>query len=209
MTNNISESEYQYIINFLSIHAPHTVDLFKKQNSIFSVPNIENTEIDRTPIVLVDSCSFTYYRVTATIAWYKKSGKIPDLDDGKFMEALKTQYLSCLAKFIKISGIDINEMYLIRDCPRDKIWRIKHYSEYKKNRSVDTGHGPYIKYLNGEMGNKYKHIFRIEEAEADDVISILVDFFSIIYPNRLIYIVSGDSDYVQLLKYKNVRFIDI
>jgi len=206
MTNKVSKTEYEYIINFLSSHAPHTVDLFKKENTLFnSVKDVHIKEIDNTPIVLIDSCSFTYYRVTATFAWYKKNSKIPNLDDTEFMEALKTQYLSCLAKFVKISGVVINDMYLIRDCPRDTIWRIKHYSEYKKNRSIDSGYGPYIKYLNNEMSNKYKHIFRIEEAEADDVISILVDLFTIMYPNRPIYIVSGDSDYVQLLKYKNVK----
>ena len=205
MSNNISE----YIIKFLTLNAPHLVDTFKKDKIIFN--NVLNNtdivikEIDTTPIVLIDSCSFTYYRVTATIAWYKKNGKIPCLDNAEFMDALKSQYLSCLAKFTKISGVEMSEMYLIRDCPRDTIWRIKHFTEYKKNRSVDTGCGPYIKYLNTEMGIKYKHIFRIEEAEADDVIAILTDFFSIVYPDKPIYIITGDSDYIQLLKYKNVK----
>jgi len=124
------------------------------------------------------------------------------------MSKLVEQYNSCLDKFIKICGVSQKNMYLIRDCPRDEIWRLKHFSDYKHNRadsSSPSKYGPYIKYLNEHYSDKYAHTFRVNNAEADDVIAILVQLFSTINPKQIIYIVATDSDYTQLLSYPNVK----
>lgn len=158
------------------------------------------------PIVLVDSCSYTFYRVCATTSWYQRLGKTPDLDDAEFMSKLVDQYISCMHKFTKISGVGINSMFLVRDCPIEDIWRLKHFPGYKGSRSgkPSSPYGPYIRYLNEQFDGKYHHTFRVDNAEADDVIAVLVQLFSTVYPFRRIYIVGTDSDYTQLLQYPNV-----
>lgn len=158
------------------------------------------------PIVLVDSCSYTFYRVCATTSWYQRLGKEPSLDDDEFMSKLVDQYISCMGKFTKISGVSMSSMFLVRDCPRDEIWRLKHYTGYKASRAgKPSPYGPYIKYLNEQFDGKYQHTFRVDNAEADDVIAVLVQLFTTMYPARIIYIVGTDSDYTQLLQYPNVR----
>lgn len=154
--------------------------------------------------VFVDSASFTYYRVTATSAWWMHQGNDKDSEIPK--DILESQYLSCLSKFSKKVGVAISEMILVRDCPIDNIWRIEHYPDYKlKRRNTNdaaTRYGHYIKHLNTVMKSKFKRVLRVPTAEADDVIGVLVGDGEC---TGTIHIVTGDSDYTQLLRFDNVH----
>jgi UV damage endonuclease UvdE len=150
--------------------------------------------------ILIDSASFTYYRVCATISWASHAGVDPTL------AIMERQYLSHLEKFSNIVGVPISSMFMIRDCPIDDIWRIKHYPDYKKSRRNRTGPnniGTHIKHLNTVMASKFKSVIRIAEAEADDVIAMFVHLF----PDEQFIIVSGDSDMHQLLSTRVRIFI--
>jgi UV damage endonuclease UvdE len=152
-------------------------------------------------LVFVDSCSFTYYRVTATLSWWKKFNTTTDTSLIDYMEK---QYIKNLQKIATVIDVPINQMLLIRDCPRDDIWRIKHYPPYKQNRKdaiAPTAHGPYIKHLNTAMKHLYHDVMRVPEAEADDIIGVLTRY----HASRQIIIISTDSDFKQLQKYPNVR----
>lgn len=157
-------------------------------------------------IVLVDSTSYTYYRVCATFSWCRHNQDItPDHPD--FHSILERQYLSCMAKFEKKIGYTMDSFFMIRDCPREEIWRAKIFPAYKANRSGTNDssiYGPYIKHLNTTMVDRYKRVIRLPGAEADDIIATLTQIISELSPETPIAIVANDSDYNQLLSYKNV-----
>lgn len=152
---------------------------------------------------MIDSSSFTYYRVCATLAWANMSDTPINIEDTAFLSIMENQYLKHLEKFSKTVNVPINEMYMIRDCPIDDIWRIKHYQDYKRTRRTKSKSdiGPFIKHLNTVMSERFKTVLRIDEAEADDVIAMIVHLF----PKEMFIIVSGDSDMLQLLHTKRVR----
>ena len=162
-------------------------------------------------IVLVDSCSFHFYRVTATYSWYRRRYADQAFDPDRFTQHLFSQYDSCLDKLCKRLGCHVSQMYLIRDCPRDQIWRNKFLPSYKANRSAPDQvtpeqpdkfrPGPFIKQLNSHMSERFKQVLRVEQAEADDVMAVLVHLFSTVYPGRPIHLVATDSDYNQLLSF--------
>lgn len=155
-------------------------------------------------IVLIDSCGLTYYRVTATYSWCKKAH--PDWlispSNAEYIDALESQYLKHLSKIEKMTNTDSSAMILVRDCPIEQIWRRKHFPAYKQSRlnpkdSASIAFGPFIKHLNAVMYNKYQRVFRIDEAEADDVIAVLAKYYTDT-SNSDVIIIGNDSDYVQL-----------
>lgn len=169
--------------------------------------------------VFVDSCSFTFYRVTATLSWWKRfKGIDASIDDAELLSYLESQYTKSLAKISKIIDVPSSKMLLVRDCTRDTIWRRKHLSTYKQNRDsvaaaapedkahpqAQTQYGPYIKHLNRVMKGLYRDVIRVPEAEADDIIGVLTRYHKHTDPDCQIIIIANDSDYHQLLKYPGV-----
>lgn len=180
-------------------------------------------------IVLIDAGSFNYYRVTATMSWYRHQKDAPpmSLQNTDFLTRLESQARSCLEKFQKTIKknyglhIPLSEMYFIRDCPRETIWRHSYYRGYKSNRddreqkqqqkmtklsgedlqiAIDKQPGQYIKYLHEKLAPQFRNgkPIYVKGAEADDVIAVLTKFFLETGVHR-IFIVSLDSDYVQLI----------
>ncbi len=171
-------------------------------------------------IILIDSSSYSYYRVTATLKYWELSEQksTPSLDNEHFLETLGKHYLEGLEKFGKKLNISIDQMYNARDCPIEQIWRRKIFNTedkgplYKENRlEKKEGKyeiGPFIKVLNEKYHHLFKHTIRINGCEADDVIFTLVQLFSEMNPLTEIYIVSNDSDYYQIKIDYNVHLIN-
>lgn len=160
------------------------------------------------PIVLIDSCGFTYYRASASISWHKKSQCSASTSTKLESETVEKQCLKHLNRISTMLSVKLDEMFLIRDCPISEIWRRKHYPEYKShrlNKNQDQSPvGNYIKHLNTVLQQHVRQVIRIPEAEADDVISILVQYFS----DQEVIILANDSDYEQLCESNNVRIFN-
>lgn len=98
--------------------------------------------MDQSPVCLIDSGSYHYYRVSATLSWYnhQKGVEPPSLQNEVFLTRLREQYLSHLTKLLKTINRDLKcqitfkQIYSLRDCPRAEIWRQPHYPGYKGNR---------------------------------------------------------------------------
>ena len=177
-------------------------------------------------VVLIDAGSFNYYRATATMSWYRHQKEAPpmSLRNPEFLASLESQARSCLQKFQKVIKktyglqISLNEMYFIKDCPRETIWRHQYYAGYKANRddreqkeqqklvgldgddlqmAIDRQPGQYIKYLHQKLSPLFQTV-QVDGAEADDVVAVLTKFFLETGVQRVI-IVSLDSDFLQLL----------
>jgi len=107
-------------------------------------------------------------------------------------------------------------MIIVRDCPRETIWRMSIYPEYKATRKNTCSY----KNKKYNIGNIFKHIYnklypeleelygfkivKIDNAEADDVIAVLANKITECDKSRLIVIISNDNDYLQLVNQKTL-----
>jgi 5'-3' exonuclease len=107
---------------------------------------------------------------------------------------------------------DANEVYLMVDSKDN--WRKKIYPEYKEHRKEkreeqeDVDWKLFFNTLN-EFVNETKKVFpfyvlQVKYLEADDIAGVISKDFQ----HKEKIIVTSDGDYVQLLKYKNVKIYD-
>lgn len=156
-------------------------------------------------VVLIDGCNYLFYRIGATFAWWahQRDQEPPSLDNSQFVETLINQSLSHLNKLSKKIAVPLKQMDLICDCPRTEIWRHQFTSGYKGTRTTNQSLGPYIEPLFQRLQNQFRRIWRIENAECDDVIAILTQFWTDL--GQSVTIISSDSDFQQLLVNPLVR----
>lgn len=138
-------------------------------------------------IVLIDT-SYIFHRVTATNTWCKKANK-NFCDD-----AIYNNFLSSITKLSNKVKVPIENMILCRDSKN--IWRKRIYKEYKENRSYSQ-FGPHIKELYKRVEKMFNVVLRIDDAEADDIISVLTFFYLQQDKDNHVYIVSNDRDFYQ------------
>ena len=112
-------------------------------------------------------------------------------------------------------------VYFVRDCPRDNIWRLNEYEEYKKNRGTTIKYkknkfnvGQIFKYVYSTiypfLVNNYRiNIIQVNEAEADDIIAIMCKYYNNVNQCNNIYVVSEDKDMYQLLKFDKVQIFSM
>ena len=178
-------------------------------------------EINKTPIMLVDSPYLTYNRFYASIKMYtnkhKKKINNEDIETDEFLNIFKKNYFKTLKKMIKRFRIKFVNVYLVRDCPRDNIWRINEFNNYKKNRETTLKYkknkldvGKIFRYVYSNIypflvENYGINVIKVNEAEADDVIAVMTKYYNYVNQCNNIYIVSEDKDMYQLLKYKKVQ----
>ena len=162
-------------------------------------------------ILLVDNSYNAFYRINATMTWFKFSH--PDInfnedfcweENEEFLNKLRKMYLSSLNKIIKNHNIDSKNIYFCMDCSRKDIWRMDLYDDYKKNRSTNTDLGGIFKYIYNNIipdlveSGKIK-LLSYSRAEADDIIAIVKKNYRLKFPEREIVIITSDHDYLQLL----------
>lgn len=160
--------------------------------------------------IFIDSCSFTFWRVTATLSWWSKfKPEVPaSIDDADLISYLERQCFKNLDQFQVDLGAPSSDMVLVRDAPVQDIWRRDYFPGYKSSRLVqDSGrskYGPFIKHLNTKLEDRFQHIIRVDRAEADDIIAVLTRYHKFNDPECEIVIVANDSDYTQLMRYRGV-----
>lgn len=104
-------------------------------------------------------------------------------------------------------------------CDSGSFWRKSSYPYYKANRKKNRDKSTIdwksifeiINTVRDEIQENFPYrVIRTDGAEADDVIATLVKRNSVEYINNgnKILIVSGDKDFIQLLKYPNVEIWD-
>jgi 5'-3' exonuclease len=124
--------------------------------------------------------------------------------------------MKSLLKFKSIYSVPPENMIIVRDCPRETIWRMSIYPEYKATRKNTCSY----KNKKYNIGNIFKHIYnklypelekihgfkivKVDNAEADDVIAVLANKLYNQDKSRLIVIISNDNDYLQLVNDKTL-----
>jgi len=145
-------------------------------------------------IYLIDNNSLIIYCIKEISLEYQIDEI--NIKNKKFLLNLKQKYTTFVKKHKNIKN-----MYYINSCDSKKFWRKKHLSTYKKNIDIDV----FIEYLKNINNN----VIDIDEVESIDIISILVNFFTINNKEQQIKIISMENILSQLyIKYSNIKIYD-
>ena len=177
----------------------------------------------KKPYLLVDSSYVSFHRFFSTLIWYNNVYPEEEIDDDydwlenkTFMKHFDETYMKNLIRYKNMYNIPFENVIVVRDCPRETIWRMNLYPEYKANRK-NTCNYKNKKY---NIGNIFKHIYndlypqlekqygfkilKVDNAEADDIIAVLANHIRELDKSRLIVIISNDNDYLQLVNEKTL-----
>ena len=172
--------------------------------------------------ILIDGSYYIFYRYFAILQWFKCShkGAKPDnpSQDTEFVEKFRSTFLSKLEEIPQKLKIENPIMLVGKDCPREEIWRMQIFKEYKENRVYDDTFmgGPFfaMAYQDNLFGNGTgASILEYPQLEADDCIALTTKYILKQYPAANIWIITSDMDYLQLaqpnvhlynLKYKKL-----
>jgi 5'-3' exonuclease len=154
---------------------------------------------------------------------YPENPLLDPFQNEQFVEKFRKTFVENLEKIPKNLGLGKNDspiMFVGKDCPRETIWRMQLFADYKKNRAngPEDGFmgGPFFKMAyQDELFQKggAKAILKYPTLEADDCIAISVKYILGLYPECMIYVITSDKDYLQLveprvkifdLKFKNI-----
>ena len=164
-------------------------------------------------LIFIDGSYFCFYRYFALLTWWKNAfPEDPIIGDPYnnpiFVEKFKKMCIQSIQNISKKLSIDKNtKIFIGKDCKRENIWRNDFYKEYKITRI----HNPYISSFFKILYNNIDGLFTKNEIsgilehpnlEADDCIALAILNQSN-YINPLIYIITSDNDYMQLLNDSN------
>lgn len=181
-------------------------------------PKVKKVESEINPIILVDSSYTSFYRFFATLRWFSfaypdefKELKTDTKYDWKknkiFIEKYEKMYLDSIIKLVKKKVWDKSKVIFCMDSPKTDLWRTQLHCEYKGDRadlSLKNNFKPTFEYTYNTMIpnfiQTYDNIFslRVDKMEADDLIAIICMELKDKEPNRPVYLVSGDEDFLQL-----------
>ncbi len=178
------------------------------------------------PIILIDTSYTSFYRFFATLRWMSLSNKeeyekhnSPGYDWSKnkiFIEKYEKMYLESIIKLVKPKVFNSSKIYFCMDSPKDNVWRTKIQSDYKEGRcdlTVKNNFKPTFNYTYETIipelikNNDNIKSLRIDGMEADDIIASICMYYKKINPNQIIYLVSGDDDFLQLGR-DNLYFVN-
>lgn len=164
------------------------------------------------PFAIVDLSSYVFYRYHAIQRWIKISG-VEDFDQAKLVEKFQKTFLTNLQMIKKKLKLEWPNVIFAKDCPREQIWRLGLFQNYKKNRSVkNEGFDPivfthtYNVLMPKMLQDEKVSLYGCPTAEADDVIAVIHDEIRKKNANTPIYILTMDTDFLQLA-HDNTRII--
>ena len=171
-------------------------------------------------IVFIDLSYFIFYRYYALIQWWKLAKPEERLDNPSLNEDFIAKFKKTfIEKFNEIpKKLKIKNVVLIgaKDCPREEIWRNALFNSYKEQRIYDDDFmgGFFFKLAYNEIIPNLCTYIDFNNLEADDCIALMTKQINKKYPQKNIYIIANDMDYLQIaddkikiinLKYKNLQ----
>jgi 5'-3' exonuclease len=185
------------------------------------------TPVQNHPIILVDTSYTSFYRFFATIRWFsfaypdefkelKANNKYDWRTNKIFIEKYEKMYLDSIIKLVKKKVWDNSNILFCLDSPKADLWRTEIHCNYKGDRedlSLKTNFNSTFDYTYNIMIpnfiKSYSNIksLRVEKMEADDLIAIICMELKDKHPDRPVYLISGDEDFLQLGR-TNLTFIN-
>jgi 5'-3' exonuclease len=157
-------------------------------------------------IVFLDLSYVVIHRYFAVVSWCKMT-KIPlgsqEEMFAMFAKGFETKLISLKHEY----NFEWTDVFLVKDTPRDTIWRNRIFPDYKANRDAsgnrqafDTAVFPYTyDVLIPRLQEKYSfHVKGFQTAEGDDCIAVGQKMARRADPSVKIIIVTNDNDFVQL-----------
>lgn len=161
-----------------------------------------------SPILVIDTSYFIFYRYYATVTWYnlKNETKIKDVETAlqtpEFMEKYDSLFDSTIVKLKKKYKANI---IMAKDAPRHNIWRFDHYENYKKDRDATQQDNIGLifehtfKNIIPNILSKYNiNILGHPRLEADDIAYIIHKTIRDKTKTTQIIFITNDNDYIQL-----------
>jgi 5'-3' exonuclease len=183
---------------------------------------METTSTNKT-FIFVDGSYYCFYRYYSLLNWWKNAH--PDeliedpINNTVFVEKFKKTFVESLQqipKKLKIHKLKNKPTIIVgKDCKRENIWRNDLYDKYKATRDNGTESGfmggPFFKMVYEEslfQNAGANQILYHPRLEADDCIAISVKQITNKYPDCIVYIITSDNDYLQLIK-ENVHIYNL
>lgn len=158
-----------------------------------------------TTFVFIDGSYFIFYRYYALIQWWGLSKDTPvgnPIENEEFIEKFKKMFNSSVKDISKRLKLPVNSIFMVgKDCPRKDIWRNQLHPEYKQTRIGDVNIGPIFKMVYEEKlfeNAGIETILNCSGLEADDCIALTTKYVNKQYSDANIYIITSDTDYLQL-----------
>ena len=157
--------------------------------------------------LLIDLSYFIFYIYYARKKYFEFQEKCTNnlINNEEFLQAFNNFDLKIeqIKKKLKLPKDTI--VIFGKDCRRNQIWRNELYPDYKKSRKENNEVGEFFKYTYTNTISKYTYIDN-DKCEADDIIAVLTKE---LYKDNLVYIITGDYDYLQLLYNENVQIFNM
>jgi 5'-3' exonuclease len=124
-----------------------------------------------------------------------------------FIEKYEKMYLDSIKKLVGAKVFKDSFIIFARDPPQATIWRNKETCDYKAGRQDLTekhNFKPVFKHTYNKLIPKWTKEndnmveIKQEEIEADDIIALSTMYVKKKFPEKSIYVVSGDEDFLQL-----------
>ncbi len=179
-------------------------------------------------VILVDTSYTTFHRFFAALRWLSfakkelyKEHKDNNMFDWftlkEFADIYKKMYLKAIIDLVGAEIYKDSIVIFCMDAPQETLWRHELSTQCYKGNRVDMSekhnYKPTFKYtydiLIPELikNNKNIHSILIPKMEADDIIALATRYIRYKRPNHMIYLVSGDNDFLQL-GYENLYIAD-
>ena len=179
-------------------------------------------------LILVDTSYTSFYRFFATLKWFsmnnteiyteKKGDNTYDWSTNEiFIEKYEKMFLKSIIDTVGKNNYTDSKVIFCMDTPRKNIWRNELMENYKADRcdlttkynfkpTFDKTFKTIIPKIIKENKNKISKL-KLNKLEADDIIAVICKYYEQKKPNKKIYIISGDKDFLQLGR-ENLFFID-
>jgi 5'-3' exonuclease len=198
----------------------------KKMETNTESNKVKNQD-ETQPLIIVDTSYTSFYRFFATLRWYgfaypeefKELKSEPKYDwktNKIFIEKYEKMYLDSIIKLVKKKVWDKSQVLFCMDSPKVDLWRTQLYCDYKSGRvdlSLKHDFKQTFDYTYNIMIPNFIKTYpnikslRVEKMEADDLIAIISMELKDKNPDRPIYLVSGDEDFLQLGR-PNLTFVN-
>lgn len=170
-------------------------------------------------LLIVDTSYLIFYRYHALKVWYGHARPDESIDSYEdvtecedYMERYRKTFFQTLDKIVKETGVPKSNIIFARDCSGPNNWRSKIFPKYKQNRDYSNFNGKSL--FDWTVDNLLvewpeSSVLKFECIEADDIAAVITKFVHEKRPETKTTIVTNDNDYLQLLKYPNVKLINL